>query len=51
VVRSRWASWSSTPVAGRVAGRGGFVSHPLPLLIRPDDGLQTIVHFIVHRPM
>ena len=29
VVRSRWASWSSTPVAGRVAGRGGFDSHPL----------------------
>ena len=30
VVRSRWASWSSKPVAGRVAGRGGFDSHPLP---------------------
>lgn len=29
VVRSRWASWSSKPVAGRVAGRGGFDSHPL----------------------
>jgi hypothetical protein len=26
---SRWASWSSKPVAGRVAGRGGFDSHPL----------------------
>jgi hypothetical protein len=30
VVRSRWASWSSKPVAGRVASRGGFDSHPLP---------------------
>ena len=29
VVRSRWVSWSSTPVAGRVASRGGFDSHPL----------------------
>ncbi len=28
---SRRASWSSKPVAGRVAGRGGFDSHPLPL--------------------
>jgi hypothetical protein len=40
VVRSRWASWSSTPVAGRVAGRGGFDSHPLsPILwrARKDD--------------
>jgi hypothetical protein len=27
---SRRASWSSKPVAGRVAGRGGFDSHPLP---------------------
>ena len=33
VVKSRWASWSSKPVAGRVAGRGGFDSHPLsPIL-------------------
>ena len=31
VVKSRRASWSSKPVAGRVAGRGGFDSHPLPL--------------------
>ena len=30
VVRSRRASRSSTPVAGRVAGRGGFDPHPLP---------------------
>ena len=33
VVRSRWASWSSKPVAGRVAGRGGFDSHPLSPII------------------
>ncbi len=31
VAGSRWASRSSKPVAGRVAGRGGFDSHPLPL--------------------
>jgi hypothetical protein len=30
VVKSRRASRSSTPVAGRVAGRGGFDPHPLP---------------------
>ena len=30
VVGSRWAPRSSKPVAGRVAGRGGFDSHPLP---------------------
>ena len=30
VVRSRRASRSSTPVAGRVASRGGFDPHPLP---------------------
>ena len=40
VVRSRWASWSSKPVAGRVAGRGGFDSHPLPPL---DDGLLAMI--------
>lgn len=32
VVRSRWASRSSTPAAGRNAGRGGFDPHPLPPL-------------------
>jgi hypothetical protein len=32
VVRSRWASRSSTPAAGRFAGRGGFDPHPLPPL-------------------
>ncbi len=32
VVESRWAPRSSKPVAGRVAGRGGFDSHPLPPL-------------------
>jgi hypothetical protein len=32
VVGSRWAPRSSKPVAGRVAGRGGFDSHPLPPL-------------------
>src|SRR5258706_6516646 len=33
VVRSRWVSWSSKPVVGRVASRGGFDSHPLsPIL-------------------
>jgi hypothetical protein len=37
VVKSRRASWSSKPVAGRVAGRGGFDSHPLPLQ-RPPRG-------------
>ena len=31
VVGSRWAPRSSKPVAGRVAGRGGFDSHPFPL--------------------
>jgi hypothetical protein len=30
VVGSRWAPRSSKPVAGRVAGCGGFDSHPLP---------------------
>jgi len=30
VVGSRWAPRSSKPVAGRVAGRGGFDSHALP---------------------
>ena len=35
VVGSRWAPRSSKPVAGRVAGRGGFDSHPLP---PPLDG-------------
>jgi hypothetical protein len=30
VVRSRRASRSSKPAAGRVAGRGGFDPHPLP---------------------
>ena len=30
VVESRWASRSSKPVAGRVAGCSGFDSHPLP---------------------
>jgi membrane-associated protease RseP (regulator of RpoE activity) len=45
VVRSRWASWSSTPVAGRVAGRGGFVSHPLPPIIWTMDNVTlSIVH-------
>jgi hypothetical protein len=34
VVRSRWASLSSKLVAGRVAGRGGFDSHPLSPIIR-----------------
>ena len=33
LVRSRWASWSSKPVAGRVASRGGFDSHPLPQVL------------------
>ena len=28
--RSRWASRSSKPVAGRIAGRGGFDPHPFP---------------------
>jgi hypothetical protein len=27
---SRWALRSSKPLAGRVAGRGGFDSHPFP---------------------
>lgn len=31
MVRSWWASRSSTPVSGRVASRGGFDSHPFPL--------------------
>jgi hypothetical protein len=30
VVESWWAPRSSKPVAGRVAGRSGFDSHPLP---------------------
>ena len=30
VVKSRWASRSSTSVTGRVASRGGFDSHALP---------------------
>ncbi len=30
VVGSRWAPRSSKSVAGRVAGRSGFDSHPLP---------------------
>jgi membrane-associated protease RseP (regulator of RpoE activity) len=30
VVGSRWVPRSSKPVAGRVAGRGGFDSHPFP---------------------
>ena len=30
VDKSRWASRSSKPVAGRFAGRGGFDSHPFP---------------------
>jgi len=42
---SRRASWSSKPVAGRVAGRGGFDSHPLPLdssyLILPYKGTNA----------
>ncbi len=42
VVRSRWASWSSKPVAGRVAGRGGFDSHPLS----PAFGRQTADHVV-----
>ena len=33
VVGSRWAPRSSKPVAGRVAGRGGFDSHSLPPFI------------------
>ncbi len=38
VVRSRWVSWSSTPVAGRVASRGGFDSHPLsPISVERSD--------------
>ena len=42
VVRSRWVSWSSKPVAGRVAGRGGFDSHPLPpTSLTIDRGLWT----------
>jgi hypothetical protein len=38
VVKSWRASWSSKPVAGRVAGRGGFDSHPLPPIRTVDDG-------------
>ena len=43
VVKSRWASWSSKPVAGRVAGRGGFDSHPLsPIYLTMDNGQKTM---------
>ena len=46
VVRSRWASWSSKPVVGRVASRGGFDSHPLsPTLIchsEPRSGEESL---------
>jgi hypothetical protein len=45
VVRSRWVSWSSKPVAGRVAGRGGFDSHPLPPMF--ERWTINIVKFIV----
>ncbi len=33
VVESRWAPRSSKSVAGRVAGRGGFDSHPFPPIL------------------
>jgi hypothetical protein len=36
VVRSRRASRSSKPAAGRVAGRGGFDPHPLPPIYSDD---------------
>ena len=34
---SRWAPRSSKPLAGRVAGRGGFDSHALPPKLLSDD--------------
>jgi hypothetical protein len=47
VVRSRWASWSSKPVAGRVAGRGGFDSHPLsPRFL--NETLKVLLVYLRH---
>ncbi len=41
VVGSRWAPRSSKPVTGRVAGRGGFDSHPLPPLFSTLNVMHT----------
>jgi hypothetical protein len=55
VVRSRRASRSSKPAAGRVAGRGGFDPHPLPpflcrsSLITRHSSLVTRHSSIVNR--
>jgi hypothetical protein len=46
VVGSRWAPRSSKPVAGRVAGRGGFDSHPLP----PSTGILVITYNSISIP-
>lgn len=48
VVRSRWASWSSKPVAGRVAGRGGFDSHPLSPIVSSVEVTRHVHHKIMN---
>lgn len=42
VDESRWAPRSSKPVAGRVAGRGGFDPHPFPLINNFENHMRII---------
>src|SRR5215216_5486369 len=49
VVRSRWASWSSKPVAGRVAGRGGFDAHPLSPIVWMECRVGATLHKFYYR--
>ncbi len=46
VVESRWAFRSSKPVTGRVAGRGGFDSHPFPPKMTADGVIAPSAEII-----